>query len=82
MLLSISLPLFSADDLPLLNLKGGTIYVKQLAVELDISIYFSPEKHQIIKKYAFLLRRDLNWYYFHFLRTKFILHLKSLNHIH
>lgn len=50
MLLSISLPLFSADDLPLLNLKGGTICVKQLAVELDISIYFSPEKHQIIKK--------------------------------
>lgn len=39
MLLSISLPLFFADDLPLLNLKGGTICVKQLGNPLTRDIW-------------------------------------------
>lgn len=68
MLLSISLPLFSADDLPLLNLKGGTICVKQLAVELDISTYFT-RKTSDNKKICFLIEKGPELVLFSFFKN-------------
>lgn len=64
--LSLILPLCFADDLPLHVLTEDSALPLHLAVELWSTIYYSPEKHKVRNNYAFLLRRDLNWYYFHF----------------